>query len=327
MAPPEDDHSGQNQGGEQPTPSKGELGPVRDVDNGPSTAMQTVESPGGPLVPFSNRPKILTTPPAISDILNSLRRQWRLALILGVLFAIPAGLGAWFLVPVNYTAHSLMQSRNNTLIFDDVHNAEESGWEAQEQLIRGYRVLNTALNDGLMELEYIKEAQEDGIDPIDYLAKVLIIAVPDSEKERKGYGGQILSISMRGDDPDQLKQIVEAVTNAYLQEVVTEERSEWLKQKDILETQYDLKTDRLKLKREDLQELGKRIGTSDPETANATHLLLLDQILYLRRQINEVREQSVQKRREVRVFEQQVGALAVSGSILPEDIEAGIGTE
>ena len=321
MAPPEDDHSGQNQGGEQPTPSKGELGPVRDVDSATGTAMQTVESAGGPLIPFSNRPKILSAPPALTDILNSLRRQWRLALILGLLFAIPAGLGTWFLVPVNYTAHSLMQSRRNTLIFD-VQNAEESGWEAQEQLIRGYRVLNTALNDGLMELEDIKEAQEDGIDPIDYLAKVLIIEVPDSEKEKKGYGGQILRISMRGDDPDQLKQILEAVTDAYLEEVVTEERAEWLKQKDVLQAQYLEKVDELRLKREDLQELAKTVGTSDPDTANATQQLLLDQILYLRRQISEVREQSVQKQRDLRAYEQQVGSLALAGSILPEDIEA-----
>ena len=324
MAPPEDDHLGKNGGNldEQPAASKGELGPVRDAENGPGTAMQTVDSPGGPLVPFSNRPKILTTPPAISDILNSLRRQWRLALLLGVLLAIPAGLGTWFLVPVTYTAHSFMQSRKSTIIFEDVQNAEESGWEAQETLIRGYRVLNTALNDGLMELEYIKEAQEDDIDPIDYLASVLMIEVPDSEKERKGVGGQILKISMRGDDPDQLRQILEAVTDAYLEEVVTEERGAWLKQKDVMQAQHTLKTDRLKLKREDLQELAKTIGTSDPDTANATQHLLLDQILYLRRQVSEIREQSVQKRREMRAFERQVGALAVAGSILPEDIEA-----
>ena len=320
MAPPEDDQLGQNQDGDQPAPIKGELGPVRDVQNEPGTALQTVEPAGGPLVPFSNRPKILTAPPQIPEILNSFRRQWRLALILGLLFALPAGLIAWFLVPVNYTAHSLMQSRRNTLIFD-VQNAEESGWEAQEQLIRGYRVLNTALNDGLMELQYIKEAQQDGIDPVDYLANVLIIEVPDSEKERKGYGGQILRISMKGDDPDQLKQILEAVTDAYLEEVVTEERAEWLKQKDVLQAQYLEKVDELRLKREDLQELAKTVGTSDPDTANATQQLLLDQILYLRRQISEVRELSVQKIRDLRAYEQQVGTLALAGSILPEDIE------
>ena len=58
MAPPEDDHLGKNGGNldEQPVASKGELGPVRDAENGPGTAMQTVDSPGGPLVPFSNRP-------------------------------------------------------------------------------------------------------------------------------------------------------------------------------------------------------------------------------------------------------------------------------
>ena len=128
MAPPEDDQMGQNQDGEQPAPSKGELGPVRDAESEAGTALQTVESAGGSLVPFSNRPKILTTPPQIAEILNSLRRQWRLALILGLLFAIPAGLGTWFLVPVNYTAHSLMQSRKNTLIFD-VQNAWPDDWE------------------------------------------------------------------------------------------------------------------------------------------------------------------------------------------------------
>ena len=321
MAPPEDDHSGESQEG-QPNLSKGELGPVREDATG--TALQTAEMPGGPLVPLSTRPKILTVPPNVTEILNSFRRQWRLAVILGISLAIPVALATWFLVPIQYTAQSLMQSRSNTLIFDDLQNAEESGWEAQEQLIRGFQVLNTALNDGLMELEYIKEAQKGGIDPVDYLAKTLLITVPDDEKERKGYGGQILRIAMNGDDPQQLRKILVAVTDAYLSQVINEERLEWLKQRDELKSQYDRSSDILRIKREDLQVLAKQVGTSDPETASATQQLLIDQVLYLRRQISEARDQVVQKERDRKTYEQQVGWVAHTGSILPEDIEAEI---
>ena len=67
MAPPEDDHSGENQG-EQPTPSKGEIGPVREDATG--TSLQTTEIPGGPLGALSTRPKILTVPPTVTELLN-----------------------------------------------------------------------------------------------------------------------------------------------------------------------------------------------------------------------------------------------------------------
>ncbi len=52
MAPPEDDHSGENQG-EQPTPSKGEIGPVREDATG--TSLQTTEIAGKTLEAPTNR--------------------------------------------------------------------------------------------------------------------------------------------------------------------------------------------------------------------------------------------------------------------------------
>ena len=126
---------------------------------------------------------------------------------------------------------------------------------------------------------------------------------------------------MTGDDPQQLKKLVQAITDAYLDRVVDEERDGFLKQRENLERSYDEKAEEVRRKREDLQVIARDLGTADAQTANTAQQLLLDQVLYLRRQIGVLRTEYTRKERELITYEKQVGWLAHTGNILPEDIE------
>jgi capsular exopolysaccharide synthesis family protein len=320
MVPPEDNHLDEN----TKQPSKGELGPVRETVEGEQradTALLPVESTGGPLAAVSTRPRILTASPEPIKLLLALRRRWLLAVILAFCFSIPAALIAWFFVPVTYTAQSWLLTRDSSMIFN-IKNAEASDWESHEQLIRGYRVCNAALSQpGISELPWIKKVNATGIDPADWLSTQLTIDIPSSKREKLGYGNQLLLISMTGDDPQQLKKLVQAITDAYLDRVVDEERDGFLKQRENLERSYDEKAEEVRRKREDLQVIARDLGTADAQTANTAQQLLLDQVLYLRRQIGVLRTEYTRKERELITYEKQVGWLAHTGNILPEDIE------
>ena len=330
MVPPEDDHPQDNRPQDSPgenqnlPPGKGALGPV-DPNGGtkpPGTSLSPLDSPEGALTVVSSRPKILTAPPGMMEILKALKRRWLLASILAVTFSVPAALIAWFFVPVTYTAQSWLLTGSSSVIFP-IKNLEASDWESHAEMIRNYMVCNGALSEpGISDLEWVREVEADGDDPTDWLSSQLLIDIPNSKREKQGFGNQILRISMAGDDPMQLQKLVEAVTNAYLDRVVGEEKKGFLKQADLLEKSYDRKAEELRTKREDLQAIARDIGTADAQAANAQHQLLLDHVLYLRRQIGKMRLEYSQKERELNIFEEQVGWLAAYGNVLPEDIEA-----
>ncbi|MDP7268828.1 MAG: polysaccharide biosynthesis tyrosine autokinase [Pirellulales bacterium] len=322
---PEDNLPEDNQGGDQNLPpGKGQLGPVDPTGGAksPGTALAPVGVPEGPAPAVVSRPRILSTPPRVMDVLKAGKRRWLLATTLAVTFAVPVALIAWFFIPVTYSSQSWLQTGASSRIFQ-IKNLEASDWESHEELIRSYMVCTAALDSlATSTLPWIKEVEADGEDPVDWLSSQLTVDIPSSKREKEGYGNQLLRISMTGDDPGQLQKLVEAVTNAYLDRVVDEEKKGFLKQRDVLEKSYDRKAEELRTKREDLQQIARDIGTADAQTASAQQQLLLDHVLYLRRQVGELRQEYIQKERDLRVYEEQVGWLASTGNILPEDIEA-----
>ena len=137
MTPPEDNRPEDNQGGNQNLPpSKGELGPVDPTGSAksPGTALTPVGVPEGPTPAGVSRPKILATPPGVTDVLKAAKRRWLLSATLAVIFAVPAALIAWFFVPVTYTSQSWLQTGASSRIFK-IKNLEASDWESHEQLI------------------------------------------------------------------------------------------------------------------------------------------------------------------------------------------------
>jgi len=325
MTPPEDNRPEENQGGNQNLPpSKGQLGPVDPTGgkNSTGTALTAVGVPEGPTPAGISRPRILTMPPGLTDVLKAAKRRWLLATTLAVTFAIPPAIAAWFFVPVTYTSQAWLQTGASSRIFK-IKNLEASDWESHEELIRSYMVCTAALDSlATSTLPWIKEVEAARADPVDWLSKQLTVTIPSSKREKEGYGNQLLRISMTGDDPVQLQKLVEAVTNAYLDRVVDEEKKGFLKQRDVLEKSYDRKAEELRTRREDLQQIARDIGTADAKTASAQQQLLLDHVLYLRRQVGALRQEYIQKERDLRVYDEQVGWLASTGNILPEDMEA-----
>jgi hypothetical protein len=115
-------------------------------------------------------------------------------------------------------------------------------------LIRTNYVLGKALQrPGIGDLSWIRTLEEQGRTPAAWLAQQLDV--------RHSSDYDILSISMAGDDPDQLKVLVQAVTDTYLERVVDEEKKTLLKRRDLLEQTYYRKGEELRKKREDMRML------------------------------------------------------------------------
>ncbi len=243
----------------------------------------------------ASRPAILYAAPKPIDLIRALQRRWLLATCLAVVLAIPAAVIAFFTVPVTYVAESWLQMKSTQLVYNV--QQQTTGPATHMQLIRSYFVLNAALSQpGISELPWIQEAETSGQDPTDWLKGRIGISAP-------GRGMAIMRLSMVGDDPEQLKQLVQAVTDAYLNRVVEREKRDALKHQDNLEKVYYEKAREVDQQRQAIRDLALQVGTSDSAEAAAQQKLLTDYLLNLRKETVKFRHEKVSVEFQLKDFE------------------------
>jgi capsular exopolysaccharide synthesis family protein len=245
------------------TNSHGEL--IRPATN-PATifAAETQHLPAG--VPLFHsglaKPASANTPSPLS-ILRALHRKQLLALGVAILLAGICGPAAYYLVPpAKYKAQSRLQVAAQTpkVLFSTVEtergNDDYKRYQnTQQALVTSPLALSAALRD-----EKISKCRmlREQVDQIGWLqANLKVECIPASE---------LMEISLSGEYPQDLADIVNAVTKAYIDEVAnkdTKERMARFEQLKKLKTRY---ADMLKDRRETLRKLAQTVGSDDRET-------------------------------------------------------------
>src|SRR5262249_46300763 len=77
-------------------------------------------------------------------------------------------------------------------------------------------------------------------------------------------GPTMLSISMSGPNPDELKALVNAIRDAYLKEIVNKENNARKTRLELLQRKADDFEEKLEAKRKELDKLAKAVGGGDP---------------------------------------------------------------
>jgi capsular exopolysaccharide synthesis family protein len=265
----------------------------------------------GALVPTSNgngermvvepspRPDILSNTPRPVDLVYALRRRWGWAVGLGLLSAgIAVGI-AWLMIPVNYTATAWLRIAEqqphilfNTSTGDEFLNHRR----AQATLMTSNFVLNAALRKpGISQLACIREE----LDPVTFLRRRLSISFPG--------GSEILEIAMTGDDPSQLVAIVNAVKDAYMDEVVAVDRENQLRRKRVLEQAYSRNLEQIKKKTYLYQELANQTNASDSFAARQKEIHALDSLADHRARVNDLRRQVGGMERRLSILKARLG--------------------
>lgn len=207
---------------------------VRPATAGPMTALVpaaahalTPAAPAGP-------------EPIAQAVLRGLARRWRAAVGFGLLAAAVVGAAVWFVLPTpqpTATARILIPQNAQTVVGLQ-HPDQPLERQTQVAMVRSQLVLNAALNvKGVSTLPAVKEQS----DPLDWLGKKLIVEFE---------GPEILRISLALDDPEQAKVLVNAVYDAFFQEVVNRsvaDRQNRLRRLDDMAAQAEETLDRKRL--------------------------------------------------------------------------------
>jgi capsular exopolysaccharide synthesis family protein len=247
----------------------------------------------------SARPEILSPTPRPIDLLYALRRRWKWALGLGILSAALAVAVAWILIPVNYTATAWLRiAKERPKIMYDTETQDDllSHRQAQATLLTSKFVLNAALRKpGIAQLPYIRDER----DPITWLKRNVNVSFPGRS--------QILQIAMTGDDPNQLKRLVDAVKDAYMEEVVSVERESHLRRKRVLDLTYQRNLEQIKKKEHMVRELANQLGTPDSEAARVRELHALESLADLRKKVNSLKGTISGMERKVTLLKKRLG--------------------
>jgi capsular exopolysaccharide synthesis family protein len=200
---------------------------------------------------------IKTAPLDQKAVLASVRRRWFPALSLGLVAGICAAGITWLVVPLTYTAYSELYIASNraTLGVFKPHESErfEVYRQTQTKMIKSPFVLNAAVRDEeLAKLSILMDEPH----PIDWLEQHITISNP---------GTEFLRISLTGQEPKELAQIVKGVTNAYLAEVVNHDKIQRTNRARDLERAHTDLDEELKKKMRHFRRLATDLQTGSPQ--------------------------------------------------------------
>jgi capsular exopolysaccharide synthesis family protein len=207
-----------------------------------------------------------------NTFLHALRRRWILAFSLGLIAATIAGISLAIAFPESSSATALFE------VISDVDPILREGNRRSAQefeilkktqlaLLRSNFVLQAALrNPKIAGLSAISSQP----DPIEWLKEDLVVQFPQN--------GEILEITLSGDElPEELVEIVDAVANAYKEEVVNVRSQRRLTTRDLLARSLENLNSEIKRKMEDYLDIAEETGRTEGDTREAgTELLLRD---------------------------------------------------
>lgn len=133
-------------------------------------------------------------------------------------------------------------------------------------------------------------------DPVDWLTGNLQVSFPGN--------AELMSVSLRGENPEEMTHLVNAVLDAYMGEVVQAEEQQRRRRLDQLEKICSEKVMDLRCKRRQFAELAKSIPGSEPELLNGSLQLALQQTAAVRAQLLYAQTELMRLRRDLKARQQ-----------------------
>jgi succinoglycan biosynthesis transport protein ExoP len=251
-----------------------------------------------------------------NEFFNSLRRRWILALGMGLVAAVVAAVALWILFPESSSAVALFQvsSEAPKLVFDNANETTKFDvlQNTQLALLKSDFVLSAAIRSPAVSSLSILAAESE---PVKWLTDNLQVDFPNRS--------EILRISLSGDGlPEDLRQLVDAVADAYLNEVVYKERQRRLTARDALANALKTITDELTRKMEEYHDVAVEIGASEAYDRDAETELLLRDIADLQLQKSRLHSEMMKMRTDFLVTQQQLKSPQIVDAQVEEALAA-----
>lgn len=289
-------------------PNAGMLAPLRDTGLSPLGQSSPSQSYGGadPLAGGIDYRRVW----------HAFRRRWLPATALALALASIAGILTWVFLPKGFESVAWLRVRDKSGMFGVGGGRDNAEYEAyrktQVQLIKSPFVLTSALRrPGISSLSTL--SAED--DPVGYLMRNIQVSAPMES--------EVVQVRMRGEDAKEVTQIVNAVAQAYLSDVVNKEKSERLTRRDMLERKYKENMAEVRSSLDTYNNLAKSLGTADTAEVATQRSLLLDHLGTLRAQLNQTQRDLTLIDAELAIMDaKDRGEISLEQSVPEETVDA-----
>lgn len=246
----------------------------------------------------------LTLPPQqtgtdMTALLKALARRWPMALVLGMILAAAGGAAAWFLLAAPYTAFAQVRvaSSPNSILFknpEEGRNEFLTYLKTQAKHLKSRFVLNEAL----------KRAETKGLssvlrqpDPLVWLEDELVVESTE--------GSEFITVTLRGQEAEEMIALVGAVIKAYVKEIVDVEIQERKQRLDKLESFFLEKESELSQKKDRLKEMMKDVGTTEQLTLTQKQLSLLNMLTEQRKNLATAKGELLKSQLQLKSYRAQ----------------------
>jgi capsular exopolysaccharide synthesis family protein len=247
---------------------------------------------------------------------HAFRRRWLPATALALTLGSLAGILTWLFLPRNFEAVAWLRVRDKSGMYGVGGGRDNAEYEAyrktQVQLIKSPFVLTSALRrPGISSLTTF--SGED--DPVGWLMRNVQVSAPMES--------EVVQVRLRGENAKEVTQIVNAVTQAYLNDVVNKEKTERLQRRDTLERKYKENMAEVRANLDTYHNLAKSLGTSDSAEVATQRALLLDHLGTLRAQINQSQRDLTLIDAELAIMDaKDKGEISLEQSVPEETVDA-----
>src|SRR5262245_38653043 len=163
------------------------------------------------------RPQVLAASPTPLALLQALRRRWRFALLVGILLGAVGALVAYQLSPPTTRVRTLLQiaAVRPYIAFENADARVDfvNYQRAQAGMVKSRKVINSILKESEVARLPVLQGSRAPEEWIERHLQVDFSIAPE-----------IMSISMVGERPQELKVIVDAIRDVYLRDIVGEEK-------------------------------------------------------------------------------------------------------
>ena len=214
-------------------------------------------------------------------ILTAFRRRWIPALSLGIPAALLAMALIWEIIPAKYESFALLkiQQFEQVLTFEAKERQTEflTYRDTQKALLKSRGVLTSALrNPEVAECRTLQNVEF----PVDWLTRELSVGEEVSP--------EFMRLGLSGEYPADLALIVNAVKDAYLNEVVYNERNQRIERLRQLEVSFDEVDKRVRAAQQNIDKLAQNLGSGDPKVAAVNQGIIQQQLIDLQRDLREI---------------------------------------
>ena len=233
----------------------------RTPDTIPLTGQPLTPEPHKPaLAPHSSAPPLaLTATPDALSLMKALRRRWFLAGALGILAAALVGGAAWMLLPARFTAFSLLQvSSKPTPYMERPGNAQDFTIVLKTTAARLKSrdvLMRTLSQDQVRHLSIIKK-HPDTLSTLTWMEENLKIDIQD--------GSELMTVSLTGEDPDDLQVIVNNMVKSFMTIIGNEDKKRGQDRLEKTKFLYENAKEKLAEKVNQKDSLLKSSGVKDP---------------------------------------------------------------